>query len=86
MRHVVSLAELGQAEVSHPYIAQGVEQKVGRLDVAVKHAAAVGILKSVGDLGANPCHLAVVAFLGGSDQQGRRRRSHRNRFSSRSDC
>ena len=51
---VVDLLQLRQPEVGDPDVAEGVQQQVRRLDVAMEDAAAVGVVQRVGDLGADP--------------------------------
>jgi hypothetical protein len=70
---VGAVLELGQAEVRHPDVAEGVEQEVRRLDVAVQDVAGVGIGQGVGDLGAEPGDLAEVPGLGRPDERAGRR-------------
>ena len=60
-RLVLLLLELRQAEVGDPGVAQGVEQDVVRLDVAVDHPALVGVIERVGHLGADAGDLALIA-------------------------
>ena len=60
-RLVFLLLELGQAKVGDPGVAQGVEQDVVRLDVAVDHLAFVGVIERIGDLGADAGNLTLVA-------------------------
>ena len=50
----VGLDPLGQAEVGDVGLALGVEQDVGRLQVAVQDAALVGVVDGLGDLGDQP--------------------------------
>ncbi|MCG3180811.1 MAG: hypothetical protein BIFFINMI_03174 [Phycisphaerae bacterium] len=52
-RRVGRLDRLGQSEVGHPDHAAGVQQQVGRLDVAVQRALRVGVGQGVGDLSAD---------------------------------
>ena len=40
----------GQAEVGHPEVALGVEQEIGRLDVAVDDPALMGVVERLGGL------------------------------------
>ena len=68
LREVVPILELGQAEVGDPDVPQRVEDQVRRLDVAVQHAPLVGIGQGVGDLGAQPGDLAIVARLALADE------------------
>ena len=58
---VLLFLELGQAEVGDPGVAQGVEQDVVRLDVAMDHLALVGVIERVGNLGADAGDLPLVA-------------------------
>ena len=61
---IVSLDELGQAEIGHPDVAVGVEQEVGGLDVAVDDVLAMGIIERIGDLGSQPGDFAEVSGFG----------------------
>ena len=54
----VALHLLGQPEVGDPRVAVLVEEDVGRLEVAVDHAALVGVLDGLGDLADQPGGLA----------------------------
>ena len=69
LRQILPLRELGQAEVGHPDVAHRVQQEVRRLDVAVQHAAQMGVLQGVGHLGTDPCDLAKVPVLARGDQR-----------------
>jgi hypothetical protein len=53
-------ADQGQPEVGHPQLAAGVEQEVGRLDVAVDDAHLVGVLQRLGRLGAQARRVPAV--------------------------
>ena len=64
----VALHLLGQAEVGDPRVAVLVEQDVGRLQVAVNHAALVGILDGLGDA----WRISAAASRGGSGPSARR--------------
>ena len=57
----VRLAE-GQSEVGDPQFALGIQQKVGRLDVAVDDAVLVGGVQRLGRLDAKP-HRSAAVFL-----------------------
>ena len=69
--------DLGQAEVGDPELALGVEQEVGRLDVAVEDAAGVGVVQRLGGLHAEPGHVADVGAVAGRGGRRRARRSRR---------
>ncbi len=60
LREIVALDQLGQAEVGDPDVALGVEQEIGRLDVAMDDPLAVGVVERIGDLGTQPGDLAEV--------------------------
>ncbi len=61
---VFGIGGLGQAEVGDPDVALGVEQEVGRLDVTVEHALAVGIFERLGDLESDAGHAAEEGAVG----------------------
>ena len=63
LRQVLPLLEFRQAEVGNPDIADRIQEQVRRLDVAVQHAALVGVRQGVGHLGAQAGDLAVIAVL-----------------------
>ena len=66
--------ESRQAEVGDPDRAVGVDQEVGRLDVAMEDAQAMGVVQRIGRLDAQPGDVAaeVPVLMDGPD--GRRRR------------
>ena len=74
LRAVGALLELRQAEVGDPDVAHRVQEQVRRLDVAMQHAATVGVLQGVGHLDADSRDLAEVPQLA---QAAERRRSER---------
>ena len=51
--------ESRQAEVGDPERAVGIDQEVGRLDVAMDDSQAMGVVKRVGGLGAQPGDIAA---------------------------
>lgn len=53
-RHAGIGFDLGQSEVGDPDLSVGVEQQIGRLDIAMDHAVFVRIGKSTGDLASDP--------------------------------
>ena len=53
---LVAVLGLGQAEVGDPDLALGVEQQVGRLDVAVEDALLMSVFERLGHLDADPRH------------------------------
>ncbi len=61
---VGAVGSLGQAKVGDPQRAVGVEQQVGRLDVAVQHALAVRVRQPFGGLHPQECDAAMVAGAG----------------------
>ncbi len=64
LREVVTLDELGQAEVGDPGVAPGVEQEVRGFDVAVDDILTVCVVERVSDLGPQPRDLAEVNDFG----------------------
>ena len=64
---VVGVGRLGQAEVGDPDVAVSVEQEVGRLDVAMKDALAVGVVQCKGDLDADAGDAEVELAVGVSE-------------------
>ena len=64
VREVARLLGLGQAEIGDPDVAQGVEDQVRRLDVAVEDVPGVRVGEGAGHLRADPCDLPVVSILG----------------------
>jgi hypothetical protein len=64
MRQVVGFSRLGQPEVGHPDVAAIVQQQVGRLDIAMEDALAVGILQGLGYLHADAGDALVIPAVG----------------------
>ena len=60
VRQVLLIVRLGEAEVGHPDRAGGIQQQVGRLDVAVLDPLSMGILQGVGHLCADACDALPV--------------------------
>ena len=57
-RQIAAVKEPGEAEVSNPEVPSGIDQEVGWLDVAVQHAALVGVLQRLGRLEGEPSRAA----------------------------
>jgi hypothetical protein len=81
----VGVIDLGQPEVRDPGGPLGVQQQVGRLDVAVQDAVPVGVLQRLGHLHPEPGDAAVIlplrlaAQLGGASGPAGRVRAGRSR-------
>ena len=68
MGEVLRVAQLGQSEVGDPDRAAAVQEQVGRLDVAVQGPLLMGVLQGVGNLDAEPGHVAPVREPAGADR------------------
>ena len=62
----------GKTKIRKPNVGVAIDKQIGRLNVAMNDSLPVGVVKSVGDVGHHPSHLAVVVVAIGGVSRGNR--------------